>query len=264
VPAARFLAALAVTLLLAGCAASERDAGEAPAAVTQTKAAEVEAAAPEAASLWVTRDRGVEVLLTAEVPAGLTVLQALDRIADVETRYAGRFVQAVNGIEGSLERQQDWFYFLNGIEPDVGAAEVRLRPGDIAWWDYRSWADEPVQPVVVGAFPEPFRHGFPGRLRPVELRYPPALADAADVLAALLGAGGTGDEPNVFVLELRAGEDGAELTATRGEANDSPVTFTLAGSESAVRAAALALARNPALVRYRYTARFDAQGRLIG
>ena len=57
-----------------------------------------------------------------EVPAGLTVLAALDQLADIETRYGGRFVQSMNGIEGSLAHRRDWFYFLNGIEPDVGGA----------------------------------------------------------------------------------------------------------------------------------------------
>lgn len=221
-------------------------------------------AADETASLWVTRDRGAEVVLTAAVPAGLSVLQALDGEAEVETRYGGRFVQAVNGIEGSLTGQRDWFYFLNGIEPDVGAAEVRLGPGDVAWWDYRSWAGDLAEPVVVGAFPEPFRHGFAGRVRPVELRYPPALADAAEALRPVLGAGGAEGEPNVFELELRDGAEGAELAAARGPANDSPVTFTLAGSEQAVRAAALALAADPSIVRFRYTARFDGEGRVVG
>jgi hypothetical protein len=38
---------------------------------------------------------------------------------------------------------------------------VRLRPGDVEWWDYRSWRGGAMSvPVVVGAFPEPFLHGF--------------------------------------------------------------------------------------------------------
>jgi len=238
--------ALLLVLLLAGCggtAGGEGDGGT--------------------ASLWVTRDRGAEVILTAEVPAGLTVLQALDRETDVETRFGGRFVQSIEGIEGSLSAERDWFYFVNGIEPDVGAADVRLRPGDVAWWDFRSWAQQMQQPVVVGAFPEPFVHGWAGRVRPVEVRAPQGLDDAAAALRqALPQAGGDGD-PNVVVLEERAGEAGAQLTATRDSANDSPVTFTLSGSKAAVHAAALALAADPSIVRYRYTARFDEQGRVI-
>ena len=40
-------------------------------------------------------------MLTTSVPAGRAVLQALDREADIETRYGGRFVQAIDGVEGS-------------------------------------------------------------------------------------------------------------------------------------------------------------------
>jgi hypothetical protein len=244
----RALAACVLVLALAACGGAQ-DAGGG------------------SASLWVTRDRGAEVLLTATVPAGLTVLQALDREADVETRYGGRFVQAINGVAGSLAEQRDWFYFVNGIEPDVGAAEVELAPGDVAWWDYRSWEREMEAPVVVGAFPKPFTRGWTGAVRPVEVRAPPELADEARALETLLQPRGTpppGTEPNVFVLEVRPGTEGATLTATRGPANTSPVTFVLAGSEAAVRAAAAALARDPAIVRYRYTARFDAAGNVVG
>lgn len=216
------------------------------------------------AELWVTRDRGAEVVLEATVPAGLTVLQALEREAEVETRYGGRFVQAIEGIEGSLAGQRDWFYFLNGIEPDVGAAEVTLRPGDIAWWDFRSWTGEAHrQPVVVGAFPEPFRHGWDGRTRPLEVRAPPELEAEARALEALLdGAGGAG-EPNLFVFLVEPGAKGATLTATRGAANGSPVMFALSGSLEAVRAAAQALADDPAIVRFHYEARFDESGRVV-
>lgn len=215
------------------------------------------------ATLWVTRDRGAEVLLTADVPAGLTVVQALDGQADIETRYGGRYVQAIDGIEGSLSRQQDWFFFVNGIEPDVGATEVVLEPGDVAWWDFRSWEQEAETFVVVGAFPMPLSRGWKGTTRPVELRAPPELADVADALRPVLGARGNG-APNVFELVVDPGMEGAELTAERDLANDSPVTFRLAGSEAGVRAAALALAADPAIVRYRYSARFDESGAVIG
>ena len=116
------------------------------------------------ATLWVTRDRGAHVLYSGKVPAGLTALQALDRRTDVKTRYGGRFVQAINGVEGDAGKQRDWFYFVNGIESDRGAADYRLHPGDVEWWDFRSWkgAAQSV-PAVVGAFPEPFVHGFDGK-----------------------------------------------------------------------------------------------------
>ena len=89
------------------------------------------------------------------------------READVETRYGGRFVQSIEGIEGDVGARADWFYFINGFEGDRSAAEYRLRDGDVDWWDFRSWRAQMRQPVVVGAFPEPFLHGYGGKTRPV-------------------------------------------------------------------------------------------------
>ena len=90
------------------------------------------------ASLWVTRDRGAAVVLVKTVPAGLTAMQALDRELDVDTAYGGRFVQSIEGVEGDVSKRHDWFWFLNGIEADLSAADYRLRPGDVEWWDFRS------------------------------------------------------------------------------------------------------------------------------
>ena len=241
----RALAALLLVGLLAACGGAGGEAGEDP-----------------TARLWVTRDRGAHVVLTATVPAGLTVMQALQREADVETRFGGRFVEAIEGVEGSLAEQRDWFYFVNGIEPDVGAAEVRLGEGDVAWWDYRSWGEQMAQPVVVGAFPEPFLHGWGDTRRPVVVSAPPAFAAQAQALRRFLRTGGSG-EPNIFVLQVLKGARGATLTATRGEANDAPVTFKLAGSLPAVRAAAETLVSRPASIRFLYEARFDDQGRVV-
>ena len=122
-----------------------------------------ERAGSGSASLWVTRDRGATVLLVRTVPAGLTAMQALDRELDIDTSYGGRFVQSIDGVEGDVSKQRDWFWFLNGIEADRSAADYRLRPGDVEWWDFRSWEDEMREPVVVGAFPEPSCTATTGR-----------------------------------------------------------------------------------------------------
>ncbi len=202
------------------------------------------------AQLWVTRDRGREVLLVREVQAGQTAMQALDREADVKTRYGGRFVQAIEGIEGELDAGRDWFYFVNGIEADSSAAEYRLRPGDVEWWDYRSWtASDFRQKVVVGAFPEPFLHGYAGRRRSAVVRYSlPGQAQAARAIGRLIGTRSVAPSgtpvpagANVFLLVTGSPQFRADQ---RGGATG-PVTFTFAGD-------ATALARDPSRYRYRY------------
>ena len=60
---------------------------------------------------------------------------------EVETRYGGRFVQSIDGLAGGgASGRRDWFFFVNGLEADVGAAEYELSPGDGVQWDLRNWA----------------------------------------------------------------------------------------------------------------------------
>ncbi|MER3410841.1 MAG: hypothetical protein C4306_12400, partial [Thermoleophilia bacterium] len=173
--------------------------------------------------------------------------------ADVETRYGGRFVQAIEGVKGSLARRRDWFYFVNGIEADRGAAEYRVRPGDIIWWDYRSWASGMRQPVVVGAFPEPFLHGYGGKKRPAEVRYETTnMRGAALALAALVGArsvepvGVPSDpEANLLLVVSEPVPFSASLRRASGSAG-SPVLFRISFSD------AKRLIKDPTLARYRY------------
>ncbi len=198
------------------------------------------------ASLWVTRDRGAHVLLVRTVPAGLTAMRALQRVARVKTRYGGRYVQAINGLQGSLTRRRDWFYFVNGIEADRGATEYRLHPGDVEWWDYRSWRTRMTQPVVVGAFPEPFLHGYDGKRRPAVVRYSsPRLAAGARAIGRVIRAASVA--PSTVPVP-----EGANLLLLAtgpprfyGERRSGAVRFVFAGD-------ALRLARDPRWVRFRY------------
>jgi hypothetical protein len=182
-------------------------------------------------------------------------MQALDREADVEKRYGGRFVQAIEGLEGDLGDRRDWFYFANGIEADRSATEYRLRDGEVLWWDYRSWRGRMRQGVVVGAFPEPFRHGYDGRTHPVAVRYEPGLARGARAIALVLRSTSiapasvpVSQDANVFLLERRAANEPERFTASlrdESSAAGSPVRFVFAGD-------ALRLAREPGRFRYRY------------
>jgi len=115
------------------------------------------------ATLWVTRDRGAHVLYSTSVPAGESVLQALDRVAKIKTRFGGRYLRGVDGLEEHGNRS--WFYYVNGYLADRSAGDYRLRPGDVAWWDYRVWHDPLEDPVVLGAFPQPFLSGYDGKRR---------------------------------------------------------------------------------------------------
>jgi uncharacterized protein DUF4430 len=151
----RWLASLACLLLLAGCglgAGKEREGG---------------------AQERITSDFGHErlgVVRVDKVREDETVMRLLRSKFDVGTRYGGRFVQSIEGRSGKgANGRVDWFYFVNGIEASVGAAEYELSPGDVVQWDYRDWTATMRVPAIVGAFPEPFLHGLKGRRHPVRV-----------------------------------------------------------------------------------------------
>jgi hypothetical protein len=128
---------LVLALALAGCGGSGRGRGT--------------------ATLWVTTDRGAHVVFSGLVPAGSDGIRTVEGKLKVTTRYGGRYLQSVNGIAGSLTKQRDWFFYVDGIEGDRSAAEVTIHPGDVLWWDYRTWGPSTMHvPVVAGAYPKPF------------------------------------------------------------------------------------------------------------
>jgi hypothetical protein len=115
----------------------------------------------------VTRDYGAEVMLEATEPEpseSETVIRMLDREAEITTRYGGGFVDSIEGVSGEISggRTRDWFFFVNGVESPLGAAEVAVRGGDRIWWDYRDWTDAMRAPAVVGSWPEPFAQASAG------------------------------------------------------------------------------------------------------
>jgi hypothetical protein len=98
-------------------------------------------------------------------------MRLLDRSTDISTRYGGGFVQSIDGIAGEAHGGDpyDWFFYVNGVESPIGAADYRLHGGDRVWWDYRDWGAAMRVPAVVGAYPEPFVHGYEGQTHPVKV-----------------------------------------------------------------------------------------------
>jgi hypothetical protein len=153
----RWLGLLLLCAALAGCGFGE---GESAGEVTLT----------------VTRDFGAQPLHEGgddgvASSEGDTVMRLLQDDYDVETRYGGGFVQEVDGVRGGRVdgKQADWFYYVNGIEASVGAAERRVSAGERVWWDHHTWEAAQRVPAVVGSFPEPFATGLEGKRFPVKL-----------------------------------------------------------------------------------------------
>jgi hypothetical protein len=279
------IAALLTTLAAAGCG-SAATPPPGPAGVVVT----------------VTRDFGAATLTNARAAPGQSAMNGLRRNADVATAYDGRFVSSINDVKGNTGDGWDWFFFINGIESPRGAADYTLHPGDREWWDYRYWAQYEQVPVVIGAWPEPFVHGFDGRRPQVRVN---GLGCSRQLVAALHRAGGhttTGQTDfnlqvdtfasvrlalapdqasargltvwlqNGVVMLYRGRSGAASLPAARalvvayrpGDVTGGSASLIVAGANRAAAcAAAHTLANDPAAVRSTYAVAMDAHGHVL-
>ena len=123
--------------------------------------------------LSVTRNFGKDDTFTdshkTKVRDSDTVMRFLQSGHKITTRYGGGFVQSIDGLAGDQAAERDWFYYVNGSEASVGAADYKLSPGDVVQWDYHNWHATQHIPAIVGAFPEPFVHGMKGKRLPTRL-----------------------------------------------------------------------------------------------
>ncbi len=257
---------------------------------------------PRAATVTITRGFGGQTLASARAAPGQSALTALRRVSRVSTSYGGRFVEAIDGLAGDQSQGMAWLYFVNGIQANVGSADYTLHPGDREWWDYRYWSDLIQVPVAIGAWPEPFVHGWGGDRPAVSVTGP---ACAGQIRAALRKAGarvvrkssawsvrvatfaqaaselpsslwqGRGltvslDHGRVMVYRGRAGlrpnPRAHALIAGRqpGPATGKSAEVVVAGDTAAAAcAAAHTLAADPGAVRNAYAVALDASGHVI-
>jgi hypothetical protein len=157
-------------------------------------------AVPNAVQLTVTH-RGPLKLAGQE-----TVLSLLMRNYGVTTADAGGFVKSIDGVSDRGGSQPlDWFYYVNGVQPSVGAA-TNANPGDHIWWDLHDWSQTEEVSAVVGSFPEPFLNGIEGKRYPVRIECTEVGRYACDTVAVELHR--LGVSAAVAPFESRNGEPG--------------------------------------------------------
>jgi hypothetical protein len=264
------------------------------------RGADAPATGPAAVRVTVSRDYGAVVLSEHTTMAGQSALNGLRRVSKVGTSYAGRFVQSIDGLSGDRSAGTDWLYFINGIAPDSGAADVDLHPGDREWWDRRYWSDLVQTPVAIGAWPEPFVHGYGGHRHPVSVTGPScanaiagALRDAgADVVSGAAdyrievetfaqaagelrdwqGRGLTVSLQDGSVMLYRGAGGRVPLTAAHAliagyqppvAPGDAVVVVVAGDTEASACAAAETLASHPSRIANTYAVALDAGGTVI-
>lgn len=141
--------------------------------------------------LMVTRDYGESMIFNqwVSVQEQQDALNLTTAYLDVKTSYGGSFINSINGLEsgytGKIGKREksDWFLYFNGVLAGTGAGDIKVKNGDVVWWDYHDWGAAAFTPAMMGAFPHPFSNG-------VLLAYSASAQDAAGMLATGLGSRG--------------------------------------------------------------------------
>ena len=68
----------------------------------------------------------------------------------------------------------------------MGALDYKLHDGDIQHWDFHDWSFHTFTPAIIGAFPEPFLHGYGGKTSPTIIVCPDSLKEEAGDLRSNL------------------------------------------------------------------------------
>ncbi len=139
----------------------------------------------------VTQNFGQEVMFdeTLQVPPDSAAMAVLEKVTEVETSYGGGFVNAINGVRsgytGSQKNQKtkmDWFFYVNGIQSNVGALDYELHDGDVQHWDFHSWSFRHFTPAIIDGFPAALRNGFGGKVSPTLIVYQDTMKENAKKL----------------------------------------------------------------------------------
>ena len=124
-----------------------------------------------------TEDFGESILFDEEltIESGESAMDVLQKVATVTTSYGGGYVGSINGIKSQYNSEngekEDWLYFINGMLASVGSNRYKPHPGDIIHWDFHDWSSNRAVTAIIGDFPEPFLHGYNGKIAETSIVY---------------------------------------------------------------------------------------------
>ena len=145
-----------------------------------------------------------------EVAPDTSAMLALMQVAEVETAYGGGFVNAINGVHSEFTSSQgakkDWFFYINGIQSNVGALDYELHDGDVQHWDFHDWSFRHFIPAIIDGFPAAFRYGFIGEVSPTLIVCQDNTRESAQKLEEKLARLGVSNVGMVNFVELSENE----------------------------------------------------------
>lgn len=114
------------------------------------------------AEIIISEDFGERNIKTVEVKPGQSVIKTLEDNFNITTAYGGKFVTSIDGIRQNATHF--WFYYVNGILANVGAAYYIIHSGDTIRWDFHVWNQNEIIYAEIEDFPEPLLHGYGGNV----------------------------------------------------------------------------------------------------
>jgi len=116
------------------------------------------------------------------IESGESVIDAIKKVATVTTTYGGGYLESINGIKSNFNTKNDWFYYINGMLASVGASMYKPHEGDIVHWDFHDWSSDRIITAIIGNYPEPFLHGFNGKIADTNIVFSEDFYDTAILL----------------------------------------------------------------------------------
>jgi hypothetical protein len=133
-----------------------------------------------------TKDFGKELVFDREVVVEkrLTAQDVLSKATDIELE--GSYVVEFEGLRGDPQSVY-WMYYVNGFMSKWFASGYVMRPGDVMHWDFHDVSGaHHGSTAIIGSSPEPFVHGFEGKVRPTVVVYANDFGEEAEAIAGRL------------------------------------------------------------------------------
>ncbi len=141
-------------------------------------------------TLAITKDYGRTILaqVTCLPSSGMTVMEMLRNITEIETRYGGLFLSGAYGLKSNRSGRMDWFYYVNGYYMDRGLASYEPMEGDVVQVDYHYWGAYAASPSFLSGYPSRVVYGLHGKRGNLSIVASEGLAGEASKLGEALAS----------------------------------------------------------------------------